>query len=869
MSNINFFSTQNFTFEIPEIQFNSSIITKKTNSNIAQIDSLIDSDFENAKNFLNFEITFQIYDLLKDLEKTGLWYNNKEISEFLRFKIAICDSEQKENLITKNKNIFLEDKDNFILSLENLKQTDEVDTDGKTKFILDVEKQILKERIEQIDYLSVVFFSYYDLKELSKKYNLQLSDTLGLEDAFSSTPVIVKIIQDGNLINDKTYNYTSLEDLYSNLQINFIDRGNTKQDGYFSNLFASYDNFSLGKSPKQIISGNIIRFGFFFDFLNFLRENSIYGNLIDSNDTQIRETFLNNARILEAKFIRYKEGEEEKEEIVCSSINNNETFDTLYYKFITDYEDLLFLHGFDYKISTMAAGKYKYRFNIKIEDPAFLILSDINKQINKYNLVLTNYLNLASLPIIDSQIILDENPHIDSLGENYIGKIKTGFYLKKQNRFTKELNNFIEINDLNEIVSYFIRIYKVFIKSDVSLNIDSLEKAIKNSILPDTGNPEGVMSLINNFKKISNNINEIISLKSSNIGKQLSPTITNNENINEIPDFLKLLNLDIKFDTFIADSSVPNGFGKTYFNADTLQKSGLSEIRIENIENSNFNQFLKSLTFANKKTNSIVEIDFSKILQDPIIKNSKQLEYAIYASIDFLLNSYGKEFFLSVLNYFQQNSIQTVQETFIRLFSVINILNENNITSDSTEKLLANLLTNSRFAPLLEQADEVEKIKVITKFYDSLLLYKLGIGIINNFKIINEKTLFENKIEFYNKENSSPIFVSPDSSEFADAKLIKTSKFKIVAETVTEIYRVTFEKNNEKYLLKNPIFEKVNANIRQGEHLCFLKPYINREAFLDSPVYEKINIHNNYFIINNSAEQAINSQLSLAIEEII
>jgi len=944
------------TVIVPQLTFDRCVISRQKFDNTNQIDFLIDDLRESIKNQLNFKFKFLLNDKIDLIEKNGYWYNNKVISKFLKFKTVFCISKkEEETLISDLRKADSFNKSRVhTFSFEDFKSRTSLNFSSKKSsnkqiignFFIDFENSVFEENIgfkvrplteeekvtlaqgsdrylppyilePSLEYISIVHFTYYDINEIAREFSIDFSNTLGLESFFYGKPEVVTIIDESGNLSDRVIDLTVLENIndfnpteikdYLKQRVQKEKQLAKEKVGYFSEMFASYDVFSQATSfGKKTVTQpkNYIKYSFFFDFLRYMKENAILGKFFDSTDPKILQILLTLTKINYFKLIRIKEKPDVygnyEEEIISTKLKPNFDFSAtinstnLNETGVSILENLLFFSGKDFSLTEKTYGKYNYKIEIELTDPSYTFIFLWKALITGSIQVLKNYLEIAKLPEISGEVLLDQNPYIDIARENSVGSYKKGFFIANENRFSEDLLTIFSSDSLKALVDNYILVKKSLNEYGKDLKLpdayySNLSTSIFSSVNPKIANPETVLEVIRLYESLMYELEAFFNDKKTDkpfikdsavpasailpISNPILPSLQSlRVSIDKQPDFIQTLKIENIFisaknkeqaetnDKFnfkqnkpVADSELPDCFAFEYVENKNLNSIGL--LVAENLPS--FDIFLKNIVTPSKDKEirtTLDELEVQKNLENINITGDLQttIEYikAIsFSNIDFILSLYGTPSFDVYLNDLLKipNSINASQ-IVKRLLSVYDLFNEKNISIQFPEDL------TKKFERISSDSQEAKKIEESEKVFNILqvfVCYNIAVGILNNQKLINGKTVFENKINYYTSDaNNTSIKINQDS-KFFDSKLIKSSEFKLRYETMREVYRISFNKNSDGIInLKDPIYTKVTPFDEIGVYLCSLEQYTNINAFLEKPVYESVPIYNKYFLLN-------------------
>jgi len=838
------------TADLPKLNFTGAVITKKNSEQ------------------LKIDISLGLLENIDTLQNTGLLSGDEIVNKYLKFKVFFIKSEVQGTEIADKleKYVFLDSINDTTITFENFKNTGII-RDGKNLFNTRLEKTISGKQITDVPYFSILLVPFYDKSSISRDFSIDLTNADGIEKYFIGEPQLFSIINNGQL----SKNVLELSVLESVKELLFSDlKPIAAKADYFSDIFATYDNnlyHNVKLENKQYVGGsNIVRFGFFFDLARYMRENAVFGTLITSLDEKVKTDFLTNSKIINATLFRKNHKKDvygdEDYKVVLNNISQTPGDSLLAEQRIEDLPNLLFFTGIDTDINNYTNGQFKYGIELEISDPSIDILETIKRKLSKATHLLNSYLVLINKPSISTINEFDTNQHIDTSRENIIGKVSKGFYDSSIDKVSIAAYEKIREAGLEEISDYFVKIYSLFLEGQPPIvPLESLKSLIELSLKPPTASKDSIKVVIGLIDQLYARVSFILdSVSTDETKRQLtSGQVSSTDQLSRTPNFKKLLKITNTFNNFIADASVSDGFGLNCFDRGQETTYTLESFTLSDEDFKNPNKNLKNITYRGKNREPLT-ID----IQGLEIKENPTVEYSAFSSIDFLLNLYGKPQFETVLsNFFKENIISQQYQTYFRLGSVGSVLENVNVTAfTSIGKFFEKGLNTTGQSSNLDTAAR-ERLNTAVSMVDSLLLEKLAVGIINNGRITNNKTIFQNKMDFYKTDAESPVSKTVGIEEFYDAKLAKMSKFKLKHETIFGIFKIDFSKDdNGHYLLKQPIYTKINESDK-SKHLCTLIPYTSPKALLSKPNYDNIPVHNKVFLLEYSATPATTQQANV------
>ncbi len=769
-----------------------------------------------------------------------------------------------------------------------------------------------------IEYISVVHFVYYDTDEISKAFNINFSNTYDIEKYFYGKPEAVKIVENGTISSNRVLDLSIIEntpevsspaakDYLRNLEEKQKNESKQKNP-YFSDMFASYDVF-LPSDIQQKTKGeplNYIKYGFFFDIKNFLKDNMIFGKLVDLLPPERLKNLISLSKANYCKLTRINEKADIygdfQEKIVSTTLKENFDFKLESKRDeigVSILNDMLFFSGKDHNITKNTYGKFNYKFEIQLIDPSYIFIL-LLKSILLGNLNnIRYYLQVASLPEIPGDVLLDQNPYIDQTRENSVGSFKRGYFITDENRFSEDLREIFNPTAVIKIADLYSLMQKIVDGlNNYNLNeiyYDNIRQGIINAMLPGISNPEAVTHVLNMHEKLLVQFDSLLQTKNKpKISIKDSPIPANRQlplnnqlagnliggflSVDAYANYLQTLKVEHVFTSAknriqaqainkfneeklnpVADSELPDSFGFEFIEDKNKDLVGFSvvdglvsfDVFLKDIVTPGKDKIIKTtLEELEQRLNAVSNIP----LNNSTVNLLEYMKSIIFSNIDFIFSLYGTPYFDAYLNkIFAVPSTLTANDVVNRILSLYDVFNENNVSlefPDDLRKKFDAISADSSQARLVQNAERLFNILQIFSCYN------IAIGLLNNSKLINGKTIFQNKIEYYSSPENSTAIKIDSTSSFYDKKLIKSSEFKIKNETLKEIYRIGFTKNADGYYnLKNPEYMKVNPEDAAGYYLCSLEPYVKAEAFLDTPVYENIPVYNKFFILDKGIIQ--------------
>jgi hypothetical protein len=904
--------------DAPDISKELVIIDQSKNTQNISFDGLSENNGNNTPNrIINIKLILSAYNYISSLAApTDFFGTPTGFRKHLRFKSIACFSKEEENFYISSPFALLRDNNirkTKIFSSIDFRPTSTIDTVKGKKYILEIDNTVYKEKVSDIKYFSIIFFAYYDLLEIAKDLNISLESVEEPERLFSSIPVVFNIVEEKKITFDNlpiTTNFVTLESVNTNLNFisNFkfsnsvsnnlfklqsnlipltdkIDRKETlktlemnefskkfEKQAYFSSIFTSQD--LEGASDK---TRNILRYGFFFDYKNYMLDNAAFSDIIKASSQEIKDKFYEESKILDVKIYRIRDNLFKHrltgETPVNFSTFNDRSGDTstklLSQGLLDEAEPVLieekikknqfgyldgleFFSGVDKSIGDITKGKYKYKTTMKLLDGSYYTVHRLKERLIENLSFLKEYYNLSKIPELITRSFID-NPHIDSPLEYSSLSVKKGYYNPTENRFNDGLSD--KNDELQNIVNDYKEIYLTIVNSDSKFENEKIQNnkqeaneiasTMINLIKPNFGNPSGVLKVINMYESLIEKINYLLNSKGSSISiKKQDGTLERS--------FIKSLDLEEVFDNFIFEADSAKNFGLNYFSRQPLQNYGLGE----------FNRgYLEDLTFNKKLTYIILpdNVRFYRInITDKDAKLSNETGDKVYNALENILVSFNEENFKNISSSTQAIK-NLVNNDVAETNSIFNNLKINGINLDN-KKLL-----NIPFSTTNKSEQEIKSKQRILNSYKN-----------NNFSKIsnslnNIKQNFKNKKTFSDNVTLVSKYIPFNLTEYKDTNLEKTSRFKIKEQTTKKIYYISFQKQYGRFLLKDPVYLPLNSASTNEKFLCLLGDQNLEDQEISQnffPFSSKIPVFNDYFIFDNS-DIEINTQLASQNEFVI
>ena len=619
-----------------------------------------------------------------------------------------------------------------------------------------------------------------------------------------------------------------------------------KQDarvGYFSNIPA----IQKIKNDVYNTSLEVNRFGFFFDFKNFLLKNVSYPGLLDNISSEISSQVIKNSKIGSIKIVRIRSDALVKshtvEEELVAYVPNLDTADKDHFKVhiktISSLPDLLFITGTDAGTAYKTYGKYKYKVYFEIMDGSILEIQKLYQKLIDLTKDLEDSLVIASKPVLYIDKINDQNPHIDSSLENYTQNITKGYYLPDEDVFDETLGEIYAFTEkeITKKINFFGEVLKVLYTANntkdttgIIEKINNIKKNIKNSISPRTGNPDGLRSFISLIRQ------SMDKLKSLDIG--FIPSSHIESGVLLYPNFSKYIREEHEFSSvFDADKEKKVGFDYFDYSSDD---PGLLQVPYVNIDTGlSGYQRLRNLVLPLNDTVARLDIKNNLGIAD------KDDLVLCFNGLDIMLSSAGTGGYENILstksslNYLGSISQKSdiAKELIYKILSDFSILSDMNISVDidSSDGKPFNDLINRPNQNLLNA-------------YKRIISRNLTIGLINTAERKNNSNAsayYSRLMQYAGKQEKYPfIDISNIEKDISNSSLLK-----IKSETASHINAIIFKKDSSGvYNLNEQIIINQDEMDPGLDYLCSLERYTNEQLGLTQPFFNNIASLNKYVI---------------------
>jgi hypothetical protein len=478
------------------------------------------------------------------------------------------------------------------------------------------------------------YFQPLSFKESSNPQNLYIYAMVIRENPETSSKNLVsevynqQIISQGGIVLQNVFNNNIIDLRDSNfdeyLNFDIVKQINIDQKAYFSDLFYS---------PKK---GKYVSGMFLWDKIQFLREMSLYGNILKNGSIpEARQKMIDDSRITEMKIIRKRvkknidgfslfnknqkneviiySSEDDSGDFITSTSRNTKTGkikskieNTLNIKNTLDYVSFSFE---DYAPQRINLGQYKYKVEVRLQDGMLKFLLDSLKSLREYDKNYDQYLNIFFFGSSERKMI----------EENVNSMLNILFSMKK---YTNQ-----QMQDIKNQFYVLLSSYDGFRKI-IDFNQNLMTK-ISYAL--------GKRGITNSNSKIASykNIIDVFSLQ-------------DDQTFQEIVDFSRIDNVQVDYLGMEPIESI----GLSNYSEEAIKNRFLSEFKkyikaetIEQIEDLNFNDLNNKLYEDNTKQTSDQEMvsnlfDFSenfytylspasKMIYGEMVKNN-QFEYENY-----------------------------------------------------------------------------------------------------------------------------------------------------------------------------------------------------------------------------------------------
>jgi len=257
--------------------------------------------------------------------------------------------------------------------------------------------------------------------------------------------------------------------------------------------------------------------------------------------------------------------------------------------------DIRHFTGVDKSISDITDGYYVYGIEMEIVDPSYDFLRSKLGELHGARNELLKYFHNATKLESSKTLISNNNPHIDFPGEIKVDQTTTtpGNFNTILNRFTQKFINEqiakygttdIAVTPWGTAVKVYIDMMKLFAQNSDSIPFDKFEKSLFYFVHPATGNPSGILKLLNLMDTLETSLSKAVgdsgtsSVPSTTSGKPLSK-LGMIQNV--APRMTKVMK---KGKTSVKSFNVVKFFNNTPFNASVPKSIGYDFLDASDIQ---------------------------------------------------------------------------------------------------------------------------------------------------------------------------------------------------------------------------------------------------------------------------------------------
>lgn len=456
----------------------------------------------------------------------------------------------------------------------------------------------------------------------------------GIDITESSKPLVRSIVnnfkvQDNRSFKKLSINIESLYNKFLNNNPTKILSNNTvpvKKENYFSDLMLARGNDG---DSKFLFAINIDK---------LICEKSIYGNLIKTS-RKLREEILNNSTIRNLTIYRKRikqdgqnynifDKNEPVEYIVNSRDSLPKTFVTvnnqrasLRESFIltsNERQYLRYFTGIDKTMSDVTTGLYQYHVELEIEDGTIDYVQTQIELLSLAKVELQKYYEISVTPGVSRTKLEIQEPHIQHPVETPASKkYQAPYYDPISNQFTQEFEKLMnqKYPTTNLLLAPWISATSVYVSvldifTDFLDNVVQRQKYLKDlhtAVSPSTGNPQGIMIVINLIDNLINALSKSIGITTTitprKFGNSSQKSASFSRSARETIKIVKIFNE-------IFDSEIAKDFAYDYLSLgedDTLNDDGVKIINgddfnermaAENLKNFNSSDDSINVSFA-------------------------------------------------------------------------------------------------------------------------------------------------------------------------------------------------------------------------------------------------------------------------------
>tara|TARA_A100001515_G_scaffold116814_2_gene98659 strand:- start:80 stop:3721 length:3642 start_codon:yes stop_codon:yes gene_type:complete len=369
----------------------------------------------------------------------------------------------------------------------------------------------------------------------------------------SKTSTSVRLTLD-EVSNDKIQDFRNVEDI-ERLQIDLT----TIENEVFSSKNRMKVLTTHDVNPKKKVShfsdimlsrslDNNARFSFLVDFRELVRDNSMYGKLLNNASPDMRESIMKNSKIKTLKVFRNRVRQLETFNRLGSPYTGQPIFDTesppqliaisgekrgtfkaakrssgsvSEVKLAMDdveNRDIRMFTGVDNGMAAITDGFYQYSIEMDVEDGTVVFLKSLRSTLLRCRKYLLQYYNEGSKLGMSRHTVEVSDPHIDHVSEMASEKNhSTGNFDVVSNRFTQNFINqmnkkYTEENmrDAPWIKAITEYLYALSVLTNVMHSSgDKIRMALYTMASPYTGNPKGVAVLMRLIDQLCSKIGRL------------------------------------------------------------------------------------------------------------------------------------------------------------------------------------------------------------------------------------------------------------------------------------------------------------------------------------------------------------------------
>lgn len=305
-----------------------------------------------------------------------------------------------------------------------------------------------------------------------------------------------------------------------------------------------------------------------------------------------------------------------------------------------DLSDIRHFTGVDKQIADETDGYYVYGIEMEVSDPSFVYLRNKVGDLRKAREGLQRYFTEATKLESERTLVATDNPHVDFPGETKLDKstLIPGNFNPLLNRFTQRfINEQIAkygtdenaVTPWSTAVKTYVDLLELFTPNPETVPFEKFEKSLFYFTHPATGNPSGILKLLNLIDTLETNLSKVVggpaasSLPSSTGGRPIATLgvlanssatlvrISNKQNI-----AIKTFKVTKFFDN-VFNGSVPKAIGYDFLDINTRDSlTGLKTITGEEfaqrVERETNHYFVKPLNTKPDISIKLKDQDYTK-----------------------------------------------------------------------------------------------------------------------------------------------------------------------------------------------------------------------------------------------------------------